>query len=106
MITKEQIGKIQICFGIILLIITIVGTQMIIQKGFDDLYKTLSMFNDIRESIEDETGENTQMIHSSTLLLLGSVYITSLYIFCLGVLILVALSAILILQGLANMAEK
>ena len=111
MVNRKNIAKIQIYFGIFLLIITLLGTIFIV-KGTLEVY-TKNVQNEANSWTESTTqlgieSNQSGLVHlapamlSSNLLTQGLILRTLAILFSTGVLILLVLGITLILQGLSN----
>jgi hypothetical protein len=107
---RETVGKIQIGVGCALLLITIVGSMLVINYGFmTDLVKGISSISQSWSGVRNQINGTSIGLqgHLVSYVVLDSTIVKSAeYIFLAEILILIALSAILILQGLANISKR
>ncbi len=110
MITKEKIGKIQFYLGILLLLVTIVGSIFIIKNVYiGNLVKGVGKSTDAWTEVTKEiNGTNIGIMGhiSSNIALQGTLFANTAILFITCVLILITLSMMMILQGLANQSKK
>jgi hypothetical protein len=106
-LNKRQIGKIQICLGVLLILATIIGAYFVMTILF--YQKNLATGASVMSEYWGEDAQQYDSLnleiqaHSITgLILLSEIYNIGSYIFYLGCIIMIVLSFILILQGLAN----
>ena len=106
-LNKRQIGKIQICLGVLLILATIIGAYFVMTILF--YQKNLATGASVMSEYWGEDAQQYDSLnleiqaHSITgLILLSDIYNIGSYIFYLGCIIMIVLSFILILQGLAN----
>jgi hypothetical protein len=110
MLNKIKIGKIQFYFGIVLLVFTIIVSIFIIKGVFfetltNGIESTTSAWSGIEQELENkEMGVMGHIV--SNVVLQGMIIKTTGFLFFACALILVVLSIILILQGLANQVKK
>ena len=110
MITKEKIGKIQFYVGILLLLVTIIGSIFIIKNAYiGNFVKGVRSTTDAWEEVNNEiNGTNIGIMGHvrSYVILQGQIFATTSILFITSVLILIILSIMMILQGLANQLKK
>ncbi|GEM_PF-2051625 len=115
MLTKKQIGKIQLTLGIFLFIATIISSVLIIKYIYlGSLVRSVSgVTGTLIEASKELNATSTGIIKGlitpevvSFMTIISLVVITTMFIFGICALILLTLSIILILQGLSNLAIK
>jgi len=109
----QKIGKIQITIGIILLLVAVIGSVFIVKETYlqtlvDGTVGMVNTWGDVSEGLRElnETSMITVGHVTSDLIIEESVVKTTGAVFIACTLILIALSAILILQGLANLNRR
>ncbi|MBT4604112.1 hypothetical protein HOC01_00595 [archaeon] len=112
MATKQKIGKIQFYLGIILLVVTIIGS-VVIFKGVlnsfaDGVSSETSTWGEVSDKLGEGSPENEMIsgIIVGDLVTQGLVVKASGFIFGTCTLILLIMSVMLILQGLTNQSKK
>jgi hypothetical protein len=107
-ITRQQIGKIQVAIGIIILITTLFGTYWVMNYYYLLLsnggLNLATVWYDVG-SIQNEGSEQWLQTAAQSMtgnVLLAQIYQTTRYLFGLGAVVLGTLSITLVLQGLAN----
>lgn len=112
MLKKQTIGKIQLYLGIILFVITLVGSILIVQSALslfvDAVDNETTNWGDIQNKLTADSPEHTLIMGFviGDILTQGLIMKVGGFIFGACVLILIVLSLILILQGLANQSKK
>lgn len=115
-LNKQKLGKIQVITGIILLVITIIGSYVVMSKVFSQdilsngAFAITEKWGDAADPDGDDVLQEAdeEMIAevTSILVIISSIYKYALYLFGLGACILLVLSGMLILQGLVNQLKK
>jgi len=110
MVTKQKIGKIQFYIGIILLLITIIGSFFIVKNVYfgtliNGVLKATAAWGDVGREINGTSIGIIGHVISNNILQ-SQIIKTSLALFGACVLILITLSVMMILQGLANQSKK
>lgn len=110
MVNLKKIGKIQFYFGIILLISVIVGSIFIVKEIYiGTLMTSIESATSVWSQFAQETNSSSTEITSHLIPFLmsqASIFRMTLCLYGLGALILIVLSIMLILQGLANQSRK
>ena len=112
MVDKIKIGKIQVCLGIILFIITIIGSIVII-NNFIELFVEANSneaitWGEISDKLSNESAEGALIkgLVVSEIVTKALILKTAEFIFGMSAFILLVLSTMLILQGLANQSKR
>lgn len=109
---KKQIGKIQLAAGIILLLLAIFNAIFVLRDDSTHYWNYITSTSGAWGQVFDQEGQNNITTSNSVghvvsfLNLLGYTGRLFLYLFITLNLLLIGISAVLILQGLANMSEK
>jgi hypothetical protein len=110
MVNKKQVGKIQIIFGIILLIAAVIASIWAMQQateGFVTFTKSLTIpFNKFINTTDVGIKNLATATLTSTFTLQTQNYLIAMAIIAIGALILIVLAISLILQGLSNTSTK
>lgn len=110
MVTKEKIGKIQFYLGILLLLVTIIGSIFIIKNVYigalvTGVEGTMATWGEVSQEINGTLiGVSGHVV--SNVILQGQIVETTVFLYGASALILIVLSIILILQGLANQSKR
>lgn len=110
--TKSKIGTIQFYLGIVLLVVTIVGCIVAMENVFDSFVNAVGDETETWGEISEKVVEGSAESELITGILVGDLITQGLVVrvagvvFAACVLILLMLSVMLILQGLANRAKK
>ncbi len=115
-VNKQKVGKIQVTAGILLFLVTLVGSYFVMSQVFyqgilsNGAFAITEKWGEAADPDGDDVPQegDAEMIAevTSIMVILGSLYKYALYIFGLGAFILFSLSGILILQGLTNLVKK
>jgi len=112
MVTKQKIGKIQFYLGIVLLVVTIIGSVFVfkgvLNSFVDGVSSETGTWGEVGNKLGEGTPENEMItgIIVSDLITQGLIVKASGFIFGACTLILLIMSVMLILQGLANQSKK
>jgi hypothetical protein len=112
MITKQKIGKVQFYLGILLFVITIISSVVLFKVTLTAFVNGVTNETGTWEEIDNnlvEGSPESEVIYGvmvSGLLTQGLVVRTFGYVFGACTLILLIMSIMLMLQGLANQAKK
>ncbi|MEK6938702.1 MAG: hypothetical protein AABX04_06680 [Nanoarchaeota archaeon] len=110
MLNRKQIGKIQLIFGIVLFVATMILSVWIIKEVYigaliTGVSSTTATWGKVSQEINTTSiGINGLLV--SNLVLQGQIVRTTTYLFGWVSVVLLVLSIILILQGLSNLATK
>ncbi len=112
MVTKQKGGKIQYYTGIILLIVTIVGSIFVFYSVVNSFTEVVGSetgtWSEVANTLDEGSPENkliTGMLVSH-LVTQGLVVRTAGFTFAFCTLLLIAMSVMFILQGVANQSKK
>lgn len=115
-LNKQKVGKIQVIAGIILMLVTIIGSYFVMSQVFyqgilsNGAFAITEKWGDAADpdgdDIPQETDEKMIAEVTSIMVIISSIYKYALYLFGLGASILLVLSGTLILQGLANQSRR
>ncbi|MBT4935353.1 hypothetical protein HOL21_04320 [Candidatus Woesearchaeota archaeon] len=112
MVTKQKIGKVQFYLGIILLIITIIGSivlfKSMLSSYVDGVSSETTTWTDASKILGEGSPENEMIVGIllSDVITQGLIVRSFGYIFGASALILLIMSVMLILQGLANQSKR
>lgn len=110
MVTKEKIGKIQFYSGLLLFLITIIGSIFIIKNVYLGALTTgVYGINGVWQEVDQEINGTLIGLSGhvvSDLILQTQIIRTAVYLYGVSALILIVQSVILILQGLANQSKN
>ena len=113
MLTKKQIGKIQLTLGIVLFLATIIGSIFIVKDVYIDGLVTgvtgvTSTWGDVSKELNNTGAENSLIMGLivENITLQGQITRMTTFLFAAIAFISIVLSIILILQGLTNLAKK
>lgn len=112
MVDRKKIGKIQFYLGIALLVITIIGSIVVIKSSLgsfvDGVSSETGTWGEVSNKLGEGSAEGTLIegMVVSELITQGLVVKTAGFMFGTSALILLVLSVMLILQGLANQSKK
>ena len=107
-VNKKRVGQIQIIFGVVLLIATIIASFAIHAYYIDGLVKGVKTTSETWRHVANTTNITRAEVSGhavSSLIIESSMFRTTLPIFVLCMVILAVLSIMLILQGLVNIKE-
>jgi len=110
MMTRKKIGKIQFWVGILLFLVMMISSVFIIKNVYigslvAGVEQTVATWSEVIEENEETVeGLNGQIV--ANVVLQGQIIKTTMFLYGLGVLIVVVLSVMLVLQGLANQSKK
>lgn len=114
-LNKQKVGKIQVIAGIILMLVTIIGSYVVMNQIYQGIlvngaFAITEKWGDAADpdgdDIPQETDEKMIAEVTSIMIIISSIYKYALYLFGLGACILLVLSGMLILQGLVNQLKK
>ena len=115
-LNREKVGKIQVTAGILLFLVTLIGSYLIMNQVFyqgilsNGAFAITEKWSEAADPDGDDVPQEAdlEMIAevTSIMVILSSLYKYALYLFGLGAFILFSLSGVLILQGLTNLAKK
>ena len=115
-LNREKLGRIQVTAGILLLLITLIGSYFVMSQVFyqgilsNGAFAITEKWSEAADPDGDDVPQEAdlEMIAevTSIMVILSSLYKYALYLFGLGAFILFSLSGVLILQGLTNLAKK
>ena len=112
MVTKQKIGKIQFYLGIAMLVITIIGSIVVVKSFLGSFVDGVSgetgTWGEVSNKLGEGSAEGTLIegMVVSELITQGLVVKAAGFIFGACTLILLIMSVMLILQGLANQSKK
>jgi hypothetical protein len=110
MITKEKIGKVQFYLGILIFVITIISSIFIVKNVYIGslimgVESTTTTWSEVSQEINvTQIGMQGHLV--SNIMLQGQIIKTTMYLYGICALLLIVLSVILVLQGLANQSKK
>lgn len=110
MLTKKQVGKIQLVLGIIFFIATIISSVLIIKNIYIGTLitgtgGTTAVWTKVSQEI-NATSIGVEGLVVSNVILEAQIFKTTVYLFGWISVVLLVLSIMLILQGLSNFTTK